>query len=172
MSSFYNYLMAAENQALLDGQGELVHASPEGGNDTVGFGHKLNVLEDQTRQVYGIDIDSMTLDDAKEIMRKDVHNVYENLGKRLGKSWDTLNERGRQMLVDLDYNIKGRVEQKFPNFTKAVLSGDLETQRKEYERSYTDDKGHKKPLTRRNSMFWDRFLAPEAVKAWGAGEIQ
>ena len=44
----------------------IIHPSAEGGNDTLGFGHKLTDKEKETGKVYEYDIDN--LDDGKNLM--------------------------------------------------------------------------------------------------------
>jgi GH24 family phage-related lysozyme (muramidase) len=163
--------MTAENAELLAGEDTFLHDSPEGGNKTIGFGHKLNVLEKQTRQVYGVQIDEGTLQDAKMILEKDVSERYRQLELRLGAKFKNLDVRSQEMLVEMDFNV-GTVEKTFPKFTAAVFAGDIEAQRQEYERYYTNDKGLKKPLERRNQMFYDRYLSDEALQAWENGARQ
>jgi hypothetical protein len=98
--------------------------------------------------------------------------------KKIGKDWDTLDPKRKQMLVDYQFNLKGGIS-KFPEFTKAVIANDLDKMREEYKRHYRPDMdtGKKnrtkggvleirpdkqttkyKELTRRNEKFFNKYL--------------
>lgn len=166
MQDFVDYMMEAENAELWKKTGSVLHNSPEGGLKTLGFGHKLNQIEQSTGQVMGKPIRDFTREDAEALLRQDINARANALAQRLGPSWKSLSRREQEMLLDIEYNV-GSVERTFPSFTKAVLSGDLETQRKEYERFFTDPKtGKEKPIKERNRLFYERYLSDDALKAW------
>ena len=55
-----SFLKEQENAPLAAGDMSMMrHSSPEGGTDTVGYGHKLTPEEERSGTVYGIDIATM-----------------------------------------------------------------------------------------------------------------
>ena len=48
------------NELRLGNKNKLVHASAEGGNDTVAYGHKLTDNEKETGMIYGYKISELT----------------------------------------------------------------------------------------------------------------
>lgn len=164
---FFKYMQMVENDKLYatKDQKYVVHRSPEGGLDTVGYGHKLNVLEKGINTIYGWDIDSLTADHCDYILALDLDTFARNLSQKV-PVWDKRDLRTKEMLVEFEFNL-GNVEQAFPKFYRAVLEKDIETQRKEYKRYYRDSLGHNHELRRRNRLFYARYLSPVAVSAWG-----
>jgi len=67
-----------------------------------------------------------------------------------------LNDNQEEMLIDFVFNL-GTLK-KFPKFTEAVFKKDWETAKKEYKRSYSDDKGTRHELIGRNTTFFNKFL--------------
>ena len=156
---FIKYMKTVENESLLLTGSPTRHPSPEGGNDTIGYGHKLSVLEDATNQVYGFDLDQLTEAQCEFILVRDIANRVGTLRQRLGRArWDSLSDRQQEILVEYEYHV-GQVERIFPKFTAAVQHNDIAGMRAEYERYYRDKKGRTKPLTRRNEQFYERYLA-------------
>jgi len=162
---FIKYMKMCENAGLYAGdEGKIVHESPEGGLETVGYGHKLNVLEKQTQQIYGWNIAELTREQCDYILALDIESRANSLAQ-IVPAWDKRSQREKEMLVEFQFNL-GNVEKKFPKFYNAVLARDLSTQRAEYKRHYKDPKGNKKELTRRNRLFYARYLSPLAIKGW------
>ena len=61
--SFLNYMKKVENSSIINKTPKSFrHSSPEGGLDTVGFGHKLTVEEQKTNTIYGYNIDNLTIE--------------------------------------------------------------------------------------------------------------
>ena len=73
---FLNYIKNAENQALLKTGMKLRHKSGEGGLDTIGYGHKLTETENAMGEVYGYKLDTLTREQADDILLKDVLLPY------------------------------------------------------------------------------------------------
>lgn len=165
MRDFMDYLMEAENAQLWKNGEGAVHESPEGGTRTVGFGHKLNLVEQETKQVRGMNLGDLDKEKSVELLKKDLPVYINNLKRRIGPKWDKLSNRSKEMLLDMEYNL-GNVSSKFPSFTEAVLKGDLEGQRKEFKRYYKDAKGKTHEIKERNRLFEDRFLTDKALKEW------
>ena len=166
--SFVDYLMEAENAPLWKGDDSAaVHDSPEGGTQTVGFGHKLTEEEAKARRAAGMSLDELNREKSEELLRQDLPRYVARLKKKLGEeTWKELPQRSKEMLLDIEYNVKRGIDE-FPNFTEAVLTRNITGQRKEYERFYTDPEGNKKPIKERNRLFKERYLTPEALKQWG-----
>lgn len=114
------------------------------GNWTVGYGHKIREGEDFSSGI--------SEEQADRLLRQDMQSHYRRARARFGEEdFDSLDERRRLMLMDMDFNAGLH---KFPKFTEAVRENNLEGMLAEYERSA----GGKK-LTKRNQGFYDMFLA-------------
>jgi len=125
------------------------HRSPEGGADTVGFGHKL-IGPDANKYNKGL-----TTKEAENLLDSDIlkhQTVAENLiDKKYGKgTFDSLPQDSQMLLVDYAYN---GVLNSFPTFTDALVKGDKQTMLKEYERF-----GNTGPLKERNAWTQDTIL--------------
>lgn len=149
--------MEQEHGAFLRGDAPALHDSPEGGNPTVGFGHKLTNDEVKSGKVYGFDINTMTPEQAREVMLKDLEKAEASLKSDLGKDFDKLDQDRKEMLLDFQYNL-GSAKKKFPKFTQAVIDNDVETMNQEYKRYYTPPGGTPRELRQRNNAFAVTFL--------------
>jgi len=170
MSSLLDFLKEQENAPLAAGdESALVHPSPEGGLDTVGFGHKLTPEEVKKGEIYGIAIDSLTLEDAEHILKVDVAKHQQTLDKRLKEKYGiglkSLSPRKRAMLTDYEFNL-GNAIGVFPSFVDAVITDNEPEQASEMVRTFKDRQGNRKPLAR-NKAFYNTFMSSEAKKAWG-----
>lgn len=176
---FLNYLMEQEHGAFLRGDAPALHDSPEGGNPTVGFGHKLTNAEVKSGKVYGYDINTMTPEQAREVMLKDLEKAEASLKNELGKDFDKLDQDRKEMLLDFQYNL-GSAKGKFPTFTQAVIDNDIETMNQEYKRYYTPPGGEPRELRQRNNAFAVTFLPtaegvrefPEVIQEPGTLDFQ
>ena len=106
------------------------HKSPEGGKDTVGFGHKL-IGPDAYKYTKGL-----TTKEAENLLDSDIlkhQTVAKNLiDTKYGKgTFDSLPQDSQMLLVDYAYN---GVLNSFPTFTDALVKGDKTTMLKEYKR--------------------------------------
>lgn len=166
--NFLEYIMRNENDRLRVSGTGMRHSSVEGGTDTVGFGHKLTKAEEASGKIYGMDIDSLTPEDAKQIMLMDLSVHQERAKKQLeefqknkkvsnARKWEDLSPREKEILTDYSYN--GVLDQ-FPKFTDALVRNDQDEMRKQYKR-YTDGT----PLTGRNNDFFDLYLATPEERA-------
>ena len=84
------------------------HSSFEGGLDTVGFGHKLTEQEDKNNTVYGYNIDTLTIEQANDILEKDLKkaiNLVNNLGKNSTINLDTINPDAYNILVEMAFQM-------------------------------------------------------------------
>ena len=75
----YEFIKKQENPGLRHG---IRHKSPEGGTDTIGYGHKLTPEESKSGEVYGIKIKDMTPEDAEVVLRKDVQRHAAKAAKK------------------------------------------------------------------------------------------
>lgn len=170
MSQLTSFLMQQENDRLAAGDmSAMRHKSPEGGLDTVGFGHKLTQAEQDSGLIGGKAIDTLTMEDAHSLLQQDIQRKRVTLNQRLqaehGISLKALPLRKQEMLLDYEYNL-GDAVGKFPSFTQGVLDGDENVQKDEFMRNFTDAKGVKKPLAR-NAAFYKTFMSPEGKAAFG-----
>ena len=106
------------------------HKSPEGGKDTIAYGHKL-VGPDANKYYKGI-----TTAQANALLESDIlkhQTIAENMvDQKYGKgTFDKLPQDSQMLLVDYAYNA---VLDEFPTFMGAVVRGDKDTMLKEYER--------------------------------------
>ena len=154
---FLNYIKTAENEELYKKGTQQRHKSVEGGLDTIGYGHKLTKTENAIGQVYGYKLDTLTEEQANAILLEDLEKKNQILINKLGTSYTNLDPKRKQMLLDIEFNVKKGVDA-FPKFKEGVLQNKIDDMKKEYERKFTDSKGVTKPLTRRNKLFNEFFF--------------
>jgi len=156
---FVNYLKRVEGVKRDQGKTPFRYASPEGGTDTIGIGHKLTDEEVQNNSVYGYDLDTLTQSEVDAILRLDLLKYRNNLDKELkskyNKSLYDLDSKQQEMLLDFKFNLGSLGG--FPKFTKAVLAGDTATMKKEYKR-YFKENGVSKEVKDRNEQFFKTYL--------------
>ena len=164
---FTTFIESVEKWRTSPGKTPLRYKSPEGGLDTIGIGHKLTQTEIDNNAVHGFDLDTLTKEQARAILKKDLpeyksmlkadlKNNYKNYKMKQPIDYDTLDPKRQEMLLDFTFNLGGL--KKFPKFTEAVLKGDMATAKKEYKRKFTDDKGVTKELKDRNEQFYNTYL--------------
>ena len=160
--SFSKYIKTVENDKLISGNVKAFrHKSPEGGLDTVGFGHKLTAEEQKTNTVYGYDLSTITKDNVLEIsndiLRQDLEKAEKILINVHGDKFNNLDNRRKQMLIDMQFNVRNfKNKNVFPLFKKALFAGDEEGMKKEYKRFFKSN-GKTKSLAR-NEFFKKYFL--------------
>jgi hypothetical protein len=163
---FIGYLQKVEGLKTDTGKTPFRYKSAEGGNDTVGIGHKLTDAEVKSGKVYGYDLKTLTKEQAQDILQKDLAKtksvLSKNLTNKYKKSFEDLTPKQQEMLLDLQFNVKdsgkGGGILEFPKFTEALLKNDLETMRKEYKRYYTDPETKKNVSLGRNKDFFNTYL--------------
>jgi hypothetical protein len=116
------------------------HGSPEGGTDTIAYGHKLNPGD---KHFYS----GISNAQAEALQKQDVlakqSGAKSFVDKKYGTgTFDKLPQDAQMLLVDYHYNAG---ISKFPNFVEGVVKGDKSKMYKEYERGYSGGK-----LTKRN----------------------
>jgi hypothetical protein len=160
--SFEIYIKDVENKKLKSGNiKNFRHKSPEGGLDTIAFGHKLTPEEQKTNTVYGYDLSKVTKDNVLEIsndiLRKDLQKTEKILINTHGDKFINLDKRRKQMLIDFQFNVRNfKNKDVFPLFKKALFAGDEEGMKKEYKRFFKSN-GKNRSLAR-NEFFKKYFL--------------
>lgn len=164
------FLKLVENAPLASGHTRSIrHTSPEGGLDTIGYGHKLTPTEVYNNAVGEYCLSQLDEEVATLILIQDIqkysNSLTRRLKKRMGVSYGKLPIRSQDMLLDFEFNL-GDALRKFPMFTKAVVEGDEAVYSREYQRSYADSEGVRHPLAR-NRLFHEWFLSEEAKDYYG-----
>tara|TARA_R100000081_G_scaffold38434_1_gene17829 strand:- start:26 stop:553 length:528 start_codon:yes stop_codon:yes gene_type:complete len=154
--SFLNYVKSAENDQLFKTGTGMIQKSPEGGSNTVGYGHKLTEEEKVSGKVYGYDINTLNKNQANTILLRDLEEKNKILTNKLGTEYTELDPKRKQMLLDIQFNVKGGIDS-FPKFTEAVLDNDINTMQKEYKRYFKNKQGKYQELAR-NKQFSNFFF--------------
>ena len=156
--SFLNYMKKVENSSIINKTPKSFrHSSPEGGLDTVGFGHKLTAEEQKINTIYNYNIDTLTIEQVNDIFQQDINKSEQVLIKTYADKYNNLDDRRKQMLIDMQFNVRNfNKPSVFPNFKKALFAGDEETMKKEYKRFFKSN-GQTKSLAR-NKDFADYFF--------------
>lgn len=105
----------------------------------IGYGHAIKQGEIYNR---------LSESSATELLVKDVKAVYGRLNAKYGSE---LSNRQQEMLADYFFNLGSMT--KFPKMEAAILANDLPAMRREYKRYFNG-----KPLTGRNTAFYNRYL--------------
>jgi hypothetical protein len=153
---FLNYVKSAENDQLFKTGTGMIQESPEGGNDTVGYGHKLTDEEIASGKVYGYNINNLNKNQANTILIRDLEEKNKILNNKLGTAYTDLDPKRKQMLLDIQFNVRDGIDS-FPKFTEAVLNNDTDTMKKEYKR-YFKNKQDKYVELARNKQFSSFFF--------------
>ena len=158
---FIDYLKKVENGGKVGWSADdslwFPHASPEGGNDTIGYGHKLLNSEVEVAE------DGMTDKEIEDLlvedMRKATIGAESVLKEYFDANYDELSTNSQEMISDFAFNLGGHGLRKFPKFVDAIIEDDIDTMRKEYKRYYTAGSGERRELEQRNEEFYSLFLA-------------
>jgi len=126
------------------------HASPEGGTDTIGYGHKLTKAEAAS----GKYDDGISDSDAIALYRKDIES-HKDIVRKDVKDFDELPPKYQDVLVNIAYNTGGVKENKWPSLLKGMRAGDDAVVRKEMVTSFTDEEGNKGLLKTRAKKIAD-----------------
>jgi GH24 family phage-related lysozyme (muramidase) len=153
---FLNYVKSAENDQLSKTGTGMIQESPEGGNDTVGYGHKLTDEEIASGKVYGYNINNLNKNQANTILIRDLEEKNKILNNKLGTAYTDLDPKRKQMLLDIQFNVRDGIDS-FPKFTEAVLNNDTDTMKKQYKR-YFKNKQDKYVELARNKQFSSFFF--------------
>ncbi len=126
------------------------HASPEGGTDTIGYGHKLTKAEAAS----GKYDDGISDSDAIALYRKDIES-HKDIVRKDVKDFDELPPKYQDVLVNIAYNTGNVKENKWPSLLKGMRAGDDAVVRKEMVTSFTDEEGNKGLLKTRAKKIAD-----------------
>ena len=131
------------------------HKSPEGGNDTIGYGHKLLDSEEWMQK-------GVSDDEIEKLLIHDILNACDGASNVISKyasgDFDSLPQNCKEMFTDFVFNLGANGLRKFPKFVAAAIDNDTETMHKEYKRYYRNGCGEVKELEHRNSEFYQMFL--------------
>ncbi len=156
---FINYIKKVENSELLGGdKNNIIHPSAEGGNDTLGFGHKLTDEEKETGKVYEYDIDNLNEKKLDDILIRDLEKAELELLNNYPEEYTSLDKTKKQMLIDFQFNGGAGMVDKFKNFRDGLFTGNTDKIKKEYKRGYTDKNKNFKELVERNKEFANFFF--------------
>lgn len=157
-NSFVDFVKQVENAGKKgwnkDDQKWYPHDSPEGGSQTIAYGHKLNGAEEEKRFAKGI-----TEQEALALLRKDLDRAWNVAASYVKAKHDvelsSLSEKQQEILTEYAFNL-GTLRG-FPKFVQAVVGEDWDAAKKEYKRTYKDTNGVRHELTR-NTFFYNRYL--------------
>lgn len=138
------------------------HTSPEGGNPTIGYGHKITHEELQSdlfsRGITSEQADKLFEKDIQRSERKAKHYFDNRFGT---KTWNNLDSHRKSMVIEFIFNL-GDLN-KFPRFTKALVNEDWEKASKEYKRYFKVGR-RRRELKRRNKLFYKEFIKPKVSR--------
>ena len=130
------------------------HPSPEGGRETIAYGHKIQDDAEEQRFASGI-----TEQQALDLLCTDLDIAWDKAASyvksRHGVELSDLSQKQQEMLTEYAFNL-GTLRG-FPKFVKAVVEEDWDTARLEYKRTYRDTNGNRHELSRNND-FYNRYL--------------
>eukprot|EP00347_Sterkiella_histriomuscorum_P006691 403351803 len=141
--TFLNYLIDVEG-----GMFQYAYDSPEGGNKTIGVGHKLRDYEANKTHATIQECLQYLADDLAEAESIVIQKLKAN-----NQVYYSLNQDQKEMLIDFAFNLGPSFYQKFPKFIGALLSNDKEIMRQEYKRGFTNEQKQFKYLDDRNRKF-------------------
>jgi GH24 family phage-related lysozyme (muramidase) len=157
-TSFISMLKQEENAAKkgFDRQSKrwLPHPSPEGGTDTIGYGHKLTKAESEGNYVLinGSKVslkEGLTEEQNNALFEQDI-KVHERIAKKhFGKAWNNMDRKVQLLATEISFNVQGGLKE-YPTFTE--LASNPKTQEQainEIGRTYTDKNGKKVQLSKR-----------------------
>ena len=131
------------------------HPSPEGGNDTIGYGHKLQ--NDQEWMQSGLDND-----EVERLLIGDISKAAEGASRVISEfgsdDFDSLSQNCKEIFTDFVFNIGPNGLRKFPKFVNATLDDEKDVMHQEYKRYYRTGSGELRELEHRNLEFSKMFL--------------
>jgi GH24 family phage-related lysozyme (muramidase) len=150
-----NRIKINENDKLFYKDKNLIHDSHEGGNQTIGYGHKLTDKEVKKGEVYGYKLSTLTKEQAEDIFNRDLEIARADVDKLIDK--DTTDPVAYGILVEMAHQIGGTNLPKFKEMLKAVNRKDYKEASNQMLWNYKDGKKtktkwHKQTETRANSL--------------------
>lgn len=126
------------------------HASPEGGLDTIGYGHKITQAEEDA----GTYKKGISDADAIKLFRADIKKHADIVRKDV-EDFDDLPKKYQDVLVNIAFNTGSVKANKWPSLLKAMRAGDDKKVREESVTSFTDASGKKGLLKTRSKKIAD-----------------
>ena len=130
------------------------HVSPERGNDTIAYGHKLSDEEQKGGYVNiggeQVPFAELTEEKGQELYHQDWANSETTASSWFGEDWETLDDNAKLYATELVFNMgnsvtKGNTEYK--KFKQKAVSG--EDYLSEIGRTFVNGSGERVPLTTR-----------------------
>jgi len=130
------------------------HPSPEGGLDTIAYGHKLKPGENFSR--------GLSQAEAEKLLSKDIIEHEDIARYRVDRKYgegtfDRLDNLRKQMITELAFNLGGGGVDLFKSYVKGILTNNKALALKEHERSYKRD-GKTILLKQRNDYIVQHFI--------------
>ena len=126
------------------------HPSPEGGLDTIGYGHKIT----QAEQDAGTYKNGITNEGAIRLFRKDIKKHADIVRKNV-KDFDTFPQKYQDILVNIAFNTGSVKENKWPSLLKAMRAGDDKTVREQSITSFLNPQNKRQYLKTRAKKIAD-----------------
>lgn len=152
------------------------HASPEGGTDTIGFGHKLTQQEIDSKTITlsdGTALDysnGLAPDEAQRLMEDDFQQAASQVEQEWNKHhgsdvrFSNLPSKYQDTLASLAFNVGSLARGNswdWPKLARAMKEGDEETIRQEMMTSFVDpSSGERLPLRTRRDRLADALGLP------------
>ena len=147
-NGFIDEIMSAENSVMKgwhqSSQRWFPYPSPEGGNDTIAYGHKLTDEDVRSKRFEN----GITEAQAQYLLMSDIQYSLDRM-RIDAMDWNQLTWKQQWLLLDFQFNL-GDVFKKFPKFSNAVIRNDKVGMLKEYKRYYKDSKGKRHEIKDRN----------------------
>ncbi len=147
-NGFIAEVMSSENSVMKGwhqtSQRWFPYPSPEGGNDTIAYGHKLTADDIRLKRFEN----GITEGHAQYLLMSDIKKSLDSM-KLSAEDWNRLTWQQQWLLLDFQFNL-GCSFKKFPKFTHAVLYLNKQMMLKEYKRYYKDANGKRHEIKDRN----------------------
>ena len=127
-----------ENDKLFYKDKNLIHDSHEGGNQTIGYGHKLTDKEVKKGEVYGYKLSTLTKEQAEDIFNRDLEIARADVDKLIDK--DTTDPVAYGVLVEMAHQIGGTNLPTFKKMLEAVNRKDYKEASNQMLWNYKDGK--------------------------------
>lgn len=113
------------------------HASIEGGNPTIGFGHKVTDAELKSGRFDGGISDA----DVQRLFREDLNKAKLEASQNV-PNWDKLEKKYQNVIANIQFNTGDFTPKKWPRLTAAINRKDDEAVRREMVTVVKDSKGN------------------------------
>ena len=142
-----------------EGTSQFPAATPEaGGNVQIGHGFTYDPTTEPRHERWKAE--GITPEEAEAQLIGQIQEKEELIKARIGEDvWAGLSSDAKGALLDIQYNVKGGLDN-YPKLLESILSGDWGEASKQHQRSFTNKKGERLPLTRRNKAYQRAFIEP------------